>query len=307
MKIETNKLRLPMMWLVALVALLWSCEPKKAEVDPIAHRAEIDTWHAKRINDLKSNNGWLNIAGLFWLQEGINTFGAAATNNVVFPAGTIADDAGYFTVKNGVVHMDIKKGVDVKIDSVSVSSVEIFHPDSSKAKVSSFGSLQWFIIKRDNQVGVRLRDLNSKAVTEFPGIERYPVDVIWRVVADYKPTDGKMIDITNVLGQTVPQKSPGTLLFEIGGEKFSIDALEGGNDELFLIFGDLTNEKDTYPAGRYLYVKTPGPDGKIVLDFNKAYNPPCAFTPFATCPLPPRQNILNVRIEAGEKNYDSHD
>jgi uncharacterized protein len=296
----------PLLFVIPFTGIVISCAPKQPEVDPLAHKAEIEAWHANRIVNLKGNNGWLNIAGLYWLQDGINTFGADEKNSVVFPEGTIVPEAGYFLVRNGVVQMELKKDVAVLIDSAKVNSVQIFHPDSARALVSNHGSLQWFIIKRDNQVGVRLRDLNSKAITNFAGIERYPVDVTWRLTADFKPTEGKMIDITNVLGQTVPQKSPGTLTFELEGNLYSIDVLEGGDEEFFLIFGDPTNEKETYPAGRYLYVKQPGPDGKVIIDFNKAYNPPCAFTPFATCPLPPRQNILTVRIEAGEKNYDSH-
>jgi uncharacterized protein (DUF1684 family) len=181
--------------------------------------------------------------------------------------------------------------------------VLFFHPDSSQAPVASHGSSQWFVIRRDKDVGIRLRDLTSKAVQEFKGIERFPVDLQWRVTARFQPTEGKTIDITNVLGQTNGQKSPGTLTFELGGETYSLDVLEGGKDEFFLIVGDKTNEKETYPSGRYLYVKKPNAEGEVIIDFNKAYNPPCAFTPFATCPLPPRQNILSVAIRAGEKNY----
>lgn len=285
--------------------LLLSCAQREEKLSEAAHQQEVDAWFEDRIRNLKDTTGWLNLVGLYWLQEGINTFGSAETNQVVFPVGTIAADAGYFLVKNGVVTMNVNTGVPITSRGAAVTSMVVFHPDSARLPHVEHGSLQWFIIQRDNQVGVRLRDLNSAAVTRFKGIERYPVDLQWRVEAAFEPTEGKTIDITNVLGQTVPTPSPGVLTFQIGGKKYSIDALEGG-DELFLIFADDTNGKETYPAGRYLYVKKPGADNKVVIDFNKAYNPPCAFTPFATCPLPPRQNVLALAVTAGEKNYEEN-
>ncbi len=281
---------------------LESCKQANKE-DAAAHQREVEAWFDERIRDLKDTTGWLNLVGLYWLQEGINTFGSAETNQVVFPSGTIAADAGYFLVKNGVVTMNVNTGVPITSRGIPVTSMVVFHPDSTRSPRLELGSLQWFIIQRDNQVGVRLRDLNSAALTQFKGIERFPVDIKWRVEANFKPTEGKTIDITNVLGQTVATPSPGILNFRIDGKDYTIDALDGG-DELFLIFADNTNGKDTYPAGRYLYVKKPGADNKVVIDFNKAYNPPCAFTPFATCPLPPRQNVLTLAVKAGEKNYE---
>jgi uncharacterized protein (DUF1684 family) len=284
-------------------AILVNCTTKEVQLSPEEHQSEIDQWHSRRIEDLKDTSGWLNLAGLYWLKEGINTFGSGEENQVVFPEGSIAKNAGYFLVKNGVVQMEVNPDVEIKIGREVVHSVLFFHPDSSQAPVASHGSSQWFVIRRDKDVGIRLRDLTSKAVQEFKGIERFPVDLQWRVTARFQPTEGKTIDITNVLGQTNGQKSPGTLTFELGGETYSLDVLEGGKDEFFLIVGDKTNEKETYPSGRYLYVKKPNAEGEVIIDFNKAYNPPCAFTPFATCPLPPRQNILSVAIRAGEKNY----
>ena len=272
----------------------------------VAYQAEIDKWHAERIADLKSDNGWLNLAGLYWLQEGINTFGSSEANHVVFPAGSMAEEAGYFLVKNGTVRMEAKPEIAITVNDQPVRSVEIFHPDSSRSVQVAHGSLRWFVIKRDDQVGIRLRDLSSEAKQKFTGIERYPVDVAWRLEAEFTPTPGKTIDITNVLGQTVAQDSPGVLSFEHEGSKYSIDALDGGKDELFLIFGDSTNQDETYPSGRYLYVKRPDPSGKVIIDFNKSYNPPCAFTPYATCPLPPRQNLLSTYVRAGEKNYHGY-
>ena len=290
----------------AVLFLLVGCNSsnKETQIDPVAYQQEMDQWHQKRIDELKSETGWLNLAGLFWLKEGINTFGSDKSNDLVFPEGKIAPKAGFFLVKNGVVQMNVIGDVKVMNDSVKVKGEIIFHPDSAKNATLTHVSLQWFVIKRDDQVGIRLRDLQSKGVEEFSGIERYEVDPAWRVEATLEgsPTP-KKISITNVLGQTIDQVSPGTLVFELDGQAFTLDALESGNDELFIIFGYPTNVKETYPSGRYLYAKIPDANGKTIVDFNQSINPPCAFTPFATCPLPPPQNVLPIAIRSGEKNY----
>jgi uncharacterized protein len=294
------------------VFALSNCDSKKSGqpvLDAETYKAEIEEWYQKRLTDLKGENGWLNIAGLFWLKEGVNTFGSDESNDLVFPKGKIAAKAGFFLVKNNTVQLNVLSGVDISDRGTPVTEKIIFHPDSVKNSLLSHSSLQWFIIKRDDQVGIRLRDLESKLIEEFVGIERYEVNSEWRVEATLEiPTTPRKIDITNVLGQTTAQTSPGTLVFILKGNEYRLDALDGGKDELFIILGDLTNETETYPAGRYLYIKVPDANGHTIIDFNKAYNPPCAFTPFATCPLPPAQNVLPIAILAGEKNYhlDSH-
>lgn len=290
--------------LIFILLLATACQPRPENpLDPVAYAAEIEHWHEARIASLKSDNGWLNLAGLFWLQDGINTFGSDPDNSLVFPEGRIASKAGFFLVKNGTVHLNVNPDVEIFSNNTRISELQIFHPDSTKQPVLTHGSLQWFVIKRDDQLGIRLRDLKSAEVEQFTGIERYPVDPEWRVVAKLEvPLTPKTIDITNVLGQTIAQKSPGTLVFNWQNKAYRLDALEEGT-ELFIIFGDLTNTSETYPAGRYLYAQPPGPDGTTILDFNKAYNPPCAFTSYATCPLPPPQNVLPLAVRAGEKNY----
>jgi len=273
-------------------------------LDLTKYKSEIDSWHEKRINDLKSETGWLNLAGLFWLKEGINTFGSDKENDLIFPEDKIPPRAGFFLVKQGVVQINVMAGVAVMKDSRIVKEEIIFHPDSINNQTLTHGDLQWFVIKRDDQVGIRLRDLKNKDVQDFLGIERYEVDPAWRVEANLVvPVKQKRISITNVLGQTTDLISPGTLTFELLGQPYTLDALEGGKDELFVIFGDPTNELETYPSGRYLYVSIPDAQGKWLVDFNQSINPPCAFTPFATCPLPPTQNILPIAIKAGEKNF----
>ena len=285
--------------IVCCVLCVVSCstpdKPTQEELN--LHKAAVEQWHAERLEDLKSHNGWLNLAGLFWLKDGINSFGSDAGNDLVFPAGKIDPKAGYFLVKDKVVTMTY---LDTKKDTL------LFHADSAKSVSSSRGSLEWFVIKRSDRIGVRLRDLESEQLKTFQGIERYPVEYSWKLPAKFEPAkEGETIDITNVLGQTTAEKLAGTLVFDVDGKEQRL-AATGEGAKLFVVFGDATNGKETYGAGRFIYVDKPDSTNVAVIDFNKAYNPPCAFTEFATCPLPAKQNVLAVAITAGEKNYDSH-
>ena len=267
--------------------------------------ATINAWHDQRVANLKKDNGWLNLVGLYWLKPGKNSFGSDADMQVQFPKATILDNAGYFEVKGTTVMLHINNKVGVQINGNEKNDAIIFSADSSKPALCSYGSLRWTIIKRDDKLGIRLRDLDSKQQKEFTGIERFNVDSNFKVNAYLEKPQRSSISITNVLGQTNDLQTPGKLIFTLKGVRYTLDALEEG-DQLFILFGDKTSGEETYPAGRFLYADKPGADGTTILDFNKAYNPPCAFTPFATCPLPPKQNILPVAITAGEKNYEQH-
>jgi uncharacterized protein (DUF1684 family) len=295
--------------IIILIVVLMGCATKKEDrnsFDGEAYRKEIAQWDSARVAYQTSLEGWLNLAGLFLLKPGVNTFGSDQGNDIVFPEGKIPAKAGAFFLNNQVVEMTVQRDVDIQSGGKEFKSGIIFHPDSARQPKLTFGSLQWFIIQRVDQLSVRLRDLQHPEIKNFKGIERYEADPAYRVEAILeRPAKTRMISITNVLGQTYDQPSPGTLHFQLNGKKLSLDALEEG-DELFIIFSDSTNEHETYPAGRYLYVKKPGEDGNTIIDFNKAYNPPCAFTPFATCPLPPPQNVLPLSIRAGEKNYKGY-
>jgi uncharacterized protein (DUF1684 family) len=193
----------------------------------------------------------------------------------------------------------------IQVNDKPVKEALIYAKDSStRVPVVSYGSLRWTIIRRDDRIGVRLRDLKSPQLAAFTGIDSYPADTSWRIAAVLQaPAQPQTIAITNVLGQTSQQISPGRLAFTVGNSSYTLDALDEGGDELFVIFADETSGKTTYPSGRFLQVKKPAADGRTTIDFNKAYNPPCAFTNYATCPLPPRQNVLPFAVSAGEKNY----
>ena len=254
---------------------------------------------------LKSEKGWLNLAGLFWLEQGSNSFGTSVKNKIVFPTGSLPENAGNMILKNGVVTLVNAKGVNIKVNNEIVEKRIIFSTDSIKTPDVSYGAYHWTIIKREDKIGIRLRNFKSEQVKNFNGTPRFATDSLWRFNAILKePIVPTSIPITNVLGQTIQMKLLGKLIFSLHGEVISLDAVEEEN-QLFIIFGDATNGKETYGAGRFLYADKPDASGKTVIDFNKAYNPPCAFTPFATCPLPPKQNILAIAITAGEKSYIS--
>lgn len=276
-----------------------------AQVSP-AYQKQLDTWVANRTAGLKADDGWLNLVGLHWLEEGKNTFGSGMGNKIIFPANSIAENAGYFERTGNTVKLVVANNTPVQVDGKPVTEAVIFTPGMENTPVVSSGSLRWSVIKREDKIGVRVRDLNSPLAASFTGTERFPADEKWVVPAKLKaPAMPASISITNIIGQTTSQKSPGKLVFNIDGRQYTLDAMEEG-DELFIVFGDATSGITTYPSGRFVYAKKPGADGNTIIDFNKAYNPPCAFTNFATCPLPPSQNILPVAVTAGEKNYGDH-
>ncbi|MBF8963705.1 DUF1684 domain-containing protein [Pontibacter sp. FD36] len=277
----------------------------KAETTP-DYVASVDEWHQEREAKLKAPDGWLTLAGLFWLQEGDNTFGSGPDNALTFPEGKISGKAGLITLKGDTVTTSINPGVEVLLKGQPVREALLYTSRMDSVPKLKHGTLTWFVIKRGDRYGIRLRDLQNDALVHFKGIKRFPVKADWRVKASFvaHPTP-KQIAITNIVGQTSMQDSPGTLIFTLNGQQYQVDALWEG-EELFIIFADKTNGIETYGAGRYLYAAKPGPDGTTVLDFNKASNPPCDFVSYATCPLPPRQNFLPIMIEAGEKSYGEY-
>jgi len=269
-----------------------------------AYSAEINKWVEGRYKDLKAEDGWLNLAGLFWLHPGENSFGNNAVALIAVTHPNMPANAGTFILNGKEVVWKSAKGVLVtKNENTPVMNEVIFHSDSTKNPTLRMGQFLFSVIKREDKVGIRFRDTKSNTVTSFKNIERFPTDIAWNIPATLEASLVKTIEITNVLGQTAPQPSPGKLVFTINGVTYKLAAIDEGGDELFIIFGDATSGNETYPAGRFMYIKKPDANGKTFLDFNKAFNPPCAFTDFATCPLPPAQNRLSVSITAGEKTF----
>ncbi len=259
----------------------------------ISHEKEIQAWHERRIASLKRDHGWLSLIALNWLEEG---------RNEVPSIGTL-------TLQSGTVSFEAASGVGAKLSGKPFSS-GVLRTDADKdgpGKVE-IGSRAFIIIKRSDRYALRMWDSNAEARKRFTGIERFPVSGKWRIEARWEPYDPpKKVKVPSVIpDQPQDYVMPGVASFTIGGREYRLEpVLEAGAEDLFFIFGDKTNGKDTYGGGRFLYSKPPN-DGKLILDFNKAYNPPCAFTPYATCPLPPESNRLDVRIEAGEKVFADH-
>lgn len=245
--------------------------------------------------------------GLFWLKEGRNTFGSNPAGDIVLPKEKVPEHAGIFVLTNGVVTFETSPDNGFVVDDRPVSSLQLKTDADDQPTLVRRGSVSFQIIKRGDKLGLRVRDANNPPRANFPGLEFFPADPKWRIDARFEPYNPpKVTSIVNVLGMESGETSPGAIVFEIDGKTYRLDAItEKDEPRLFMIFADNTRGKETYGAGRYLYVDPPDATGRVVIDFNKAYSPPCAFTDFATCPLPPMQNILPLAIEAGEK-YKGH-
>ena len=288
---------------VGLLAALSFFGESAVKFDAAEHKKQIQDWRAKRIARLKTEDGWLTLIGLFWLQEGENPFGSDPSNKIVLPKGKSPAKAGSLILEKGSVRLKVEPGANLTVGGKPAQSMVLKSDASGEPTILDLGSLRFFVIDRGGKLGVRARDREHPARKTFTGIDSYPIDPKWRIEAKFEPHN-KKIPILNILGMIEDTPSPGTLVFQVAGKTYRLDpVLEKGETDLFVIFGDQTNGKETYGAGRYVYAAPAGPDGKVILDFNKAYNPPCVFSNFATCPLPPPQNKLAVRIEAGEKKY----
>jgi uncharacterized protein (DUF1684 family) len=288
--------------LPVLVGCLLLQNSTVAQTSP-KYREEIVHWNQQRMDFLRSPAGWLNLEGLFWLHPGRNYFGSNSSNDLVYKHPSMPAVAGYFEWEKGEVRWTSQPGVTIRVQDSAINSLTVFE-EGKPAPLLALQTLRWNMIKREDKMGIRLRDLTSQTVRNFRGIERYPTQIAWRVTAKLEAPPQARILITNVLGQTNAQQTPGKLVFHINGKTYRLDALQE-EDQLFIIFADATNGKTSYPAGRFLYAALPDEKGNTVLDFNKAFNPPCAFSPFATCPLPPPQNQLPFAIPAGEKKYQA--
>jgi uncharacterized protein (DUF1684 family) len=274
---------------------------------PDAYRQEIEQWRKGRETRLAAEGGWLSVAGLDWLSEGENRFGSDPKNAVVFPPGKGPAVAGVLLLAGGKVTLKPEPGAGITLDGQPASERQLRVDADGKPDVLRLGSLAFHIIKRGDRFAVRLKDSERPERIAFKGVPAFPVQASYKVEGTFIPYDPpKEIPIATVIGTVEPMNCPGKVVFRLGGRQVSLEpVLEPGSPELFFIFRDRTSGKQTYPAGRFLYA-APAKDGKVVLDFNKAVNPPCAFTEFATCPLPPRQNALPVPVRAGEKTYGSH-
>ena len=295
------------MWRRVLIvaALVAANVPMVAQQAPgvdAAYQASVEKWKADMVEDLKQN--WLPLAGLFWLKPGENTFGTDAKNALVLPENSAPARAGSFVLDGKEVTVKLVPGASATINGKPATTAELDPDRSGHASVVELGTLRMHVILRGDRVGIRVKDLDSPALKKYRGPQFFPLNPRFKVTATWVPSDGqKSVDVPNVLGDVIPTPVAGEARFTMNGQEFRLQAL-GGNPAkgLFFVFKDLTSKTETYPPGRFLDSE-PVANGTVVLDFNEAYNPPCAVTPYATCPLPPKENQLPVAIPAGEK-YD---
>ncbi|HEY8559666.1 MAG TPA: DUF1684 domain-containing protein [Pyrinomonadaceae bacterium] len=272
------------------------------------YAAAIEKWRVEHEAKLKGESGWLTVAGLFWLKEGGNTVGAGAGFDIELTENFKSGKFGTIVFQNEKAVLKVEPGVEALSGGKAVSEIELASDENGEPTVIETGSQTFYLIKREDRFAIRLKDKNSRQRTGFSGLKWFPVNEKYKVEARFEAFDApKAVLIPNVLGGNFKMKSPGVLRFKLNGKKYALEPVleEGNPDELFIIFRDATSRTETYGAGRFLYAKKAA-DGKVILDFNKAENPPCAFTAFATCPLPPPQNRLAAEIKAGEKRYGNH-
>lgn len=276
---------------------------ERTEKADTAYRQELGQWREEREAGLRKPDGWFSLVGLFWLEEGENRFGSDPAGKVVLPAGKAPAQAGVLVRHGNTVELKAAPDAGLTLDGKPVSAAALEVGKEGKPQVVGLGSLSFFLIPRGDRLGVRVRDSEAPALAAFHGLDYYPVAADWRVEARFEPYQPpRPIPIVNILGMVEDNPSPGAVVFERGGETYRLEALDGGDGSLFLLFADPTNGPETYGAGRFLDTDPPR-DGKVTVDFNRAYNPPCAFSAFATCPLPPKQNRLPFAVRAGEKKY----
>ena len=285
-------MRLPVIALLAALVL-----------QPANYTADVNAFRKQRESEIGSETGWAALTGLHWLTKGDHTIGRAASNAIVLTAPSAPERIGTLAVGDNTATLHVARGVLARAKGKRVTEVQ-FAPNSSSDAVTIDG-IAMMVIKRGSRLALRVWDRSSPTRLAFKGLHWFPIDPKWRVEAKFAPhPSAPKVRIMNILGETVEMTNPGTAVFVVDGRQYQLEALLESDDaeELFFMFRDATSGTTTYGAGRYMYTPLPK-DGRVTLDFNRAMNPPCAFTNFATCPLPPPKNRLAVPVGAGELNY----
>lgn len=289
------------LWACVFISILiGACESGADGLDIAEFEADVITWREGRRERLMAPTGYLTLAGLFWLEKPITTFGSAADNSVLFPQKA-APHIGEFRLTDEGVVMVTEQDVDVRSDGQAVQTILIADDTTESPVMITHGSLAWTVIKRDGRFAVRLRDTENPVLETFPPLKHFPIDPAWRIDATFRRYDQPhTVAVETVIeGLGWNPESPGVVIFEKDGEVFELEGYASG-DQLFFVFGDRTNGRETYPAGRFLYAAMPEDGGQTVLDFNRAYSPPCAFNDFSTCPVATPRNRLATVVAAGE-------
>jgi uncharacterized protein (DUF1684 family) len=287
----------------AMLALAAAPAAPAAAGDPVA---EVEAWKQDRDQRLRRPDGWLTLVGLWWLADGDNAVGAAADTVVRLPEGKAPALLGTIRVHDGAASFLRAPGVEVTIDGAPPAAVQPLADDAAAdgPTILRHGSLSFYVIERGGALAVRVKDSESASLRAFHGLEYFPYAPAWRLEGRFEAApEGSALEVPNSVGRTEKIRQPGWVSFDVEGKTWRLVALDDtGDGRLFLVFGDRTNGRETYGGGRFLYTDPPV-DGRVILEFNRSYSPPCVFTPYATCPLPTPENKLPFRIEAGEKTY----
>ena len=285
-----------------LAALIAACTwPFQLFAADPGYVKSVEDWRTRAEKNLRADNSWLTLAGRFVMKPGVNSLGTAEANDIVFPKGLGPERIGTIDVQPGKVTLKLAQGVTMTKDAMPFTE-RVMGTALDKRDWVAMGRVAMHVIERDGRYILRLADNESEVRKHFVARVWYEVKEPYRVKAKYLAyPPGRTVPIVNVLNEVSDEPSPGYIEFKLNGQAYRLDAV-GDDEGLFFVFRDDTAGKTTYRPGRFLYVeKKPMPGETFLLDLNRAYNPPCAFSEFTTCPLPPEQNILKVRIEAGEK------
>lgn len=303
-----NKIAVASFGCLMMALLFVSC--RAPGVGDQAYKKEIEEWRQKRFTRLSSDQGWLTLCGFFWLNEGENKMGSDSTNLIIFPPSTSPAFAGSLFLDRGSIRMEASKQSEFLLNDSVVTAMVIQHDNDGNANptILNLRALTIQVIKRGTQFAVRVKNRKNPPLLKFKGMEYFEINPEWRIEARFEPyVPAKIIPIATVINTVENDSCPGAIIFEKDGKEYRLDAVieRGSEQQLFIMFSDETAGKETYGLGRQVYTDLPH-DNRLIIDFNKAYNWPCVFTPFATCPIPPRQNRLALRIDAGEKMYAEH-
>ena len=310
---ERRLIPVPMRWLAGLLSLMCCAfSIAKAQQTNKSHHTSIQTFRTDRAKSLAAPEGWLSLVGLEWLHEGPNTIGSGAENSLHLPPSAPAHLAVITQIGEGD-HAQLKIAApaegfpaDLRINGTPAS----IGPIANDAKLS-FGTYTILVLTRGDRLGLRIKDLQAETRTHFRGLNWFPVKEDFRIDATWIPyAEPHTVAISTIIGTTLHEKIPGAAEFTLNGKHIRLEPIVE-EDKLFFILRDATSRTTTYEAARFLYTDLPSAGvarkGVLTLDFNRLVNPPCAYTAFATCPLPPPQNRLKVAIPAGEKRYHDHE
>ena len=291
-------------FLVLVLAVFSSCQT--TDQNSAAYLTTIRQWQKQRIKKLTAADGWTTLTGLHLLKAGSNTFGSGEDMDIRFPKNA-PKHMGTFTLDTTKISVELNEALGITIDGKKLQNTSLKTDKDERPNIMNWQSLYWFIIKRGEKHYVRVRDTMNVLRQELKTIPHFPIDQKWKLPASFQANkNDSKVTMENALGMHLKLPIEGTVLFDYKGKTYQLLAIDGGEDKLFLIIADDSSGVETYGGGRYMYIPRPDENNQTVIDFNKAENPPCAFTKYATCLLPPKENYLPFKITAGEKKYAEH-